>query len=61
VTQRAYHHGSLGPALIAAGLEAAREGGPSALTIRDLARRAGVSPAAAYRHFPDLDHLVAEV
>ncbi|MEI6495508.1 MAG: TetR/AcrR family transcriptional regulator [Actinomycetota bacterium] len=61
MTQRAYHHGSLGPALIAAGLEAAREGGPSALTIRDLARRAGVSPAAAYRHFPDLDHLVAEV
>ena len=61
MTERTYHHGSLGPALIQAGLDVVREAGPAALTVRDLARRAGVSPAAAYRHFPDLDHLVAEV
>jgi len=61
MTERAYHHGSLGNALVEAGLEVARQSGPSALTIRDLARHAGVSPAAAYRHFPNLDHLVADV
>ena len=49
----AYHHGDLAQALVDAGLEVTRAGGPSALTIREVTRRVGVSPNAAYRHFPD--------
>ncbi|GAA1014862.1 TetR/AcrR family transcriptional regulator [Tsukamurella strandjordii] len=49
----AYHHGDLASALVEAGLEVTRTGGPSALTIREVTRRVGVSPNAAYRHFPD--------
>lgn len=49
----AYHHGDLASALVDAGLEVTRTGGPSALTIREVTRRVGVSPNAAYRHFPD--------
>ncbi|WP_243635221.1 TetR/AcrR family transcriptional regulator [Tsukamurella pulmonis] len=49
----AYHHGDLAQALVDAGLEVTRSGGPSALTIREVTRRVGVSPNAAYRHFPD--------
>ncbi|MDF0528425.1 TetR/AcrR family transcriptional regulator [Tsukamurella sp. 8F] len=57
----AYHHGDLPAALIAAGLEVTRKGGPQALTLRELTRRAGVTPNAAYRHFPDRKSLVAAV
>jgi AcrR family transcriptional regulator len=56
-----YHHGNLHQALVDAGVDAAREGGSSALALRELAKTVGVSPAAVYRHFPSLDHLVAEV
>ncbi|GMA40297.1 hypothetical protein GCM10025883_23420 [Mobilicoccus caccae] len=48
-----YHHGDLRAALVAEGLEIARREGPSALSLREVTRRAGVSPAAAYRHFRD--------
>jgi AcrR family transcriptional regulator len=61
VSERRYHHGDLREALVAAGTAAARQGGPSALGVRELAKAVGVSPAAAYRHFADLDHLVAAV
>lgn len=57
----AYHHGGLARALVDAGLEATRGGGPAALTVRDVTRRVGVSPNAAYRHFPDRRALVREV
>lgn len=53
-----YHHGDLRPALIDAALDLARSGGPGALRLREITRAAGVSPNAAYRHFPDLDALV---
>jgi AcrR family transcriptional regulator len=59
-----YHHGSLRAALIDAGVQLAREGGPSAIVLREVARRIGVSPNAAYRHFadlPDLSDAVADV
>ena len=56
-----YHHGDLRTAAVAAGLELARRGGPSAVGVREVARAVGVSPAALYRHFPDVDHLRAEV
>ncbi|MFI6638304.1 WHG domain-containing protein [Streptomyces sp. NPDC050504] len=46
-----YHHGDLRNALIAAAAELAAEGGPDKVVLREAARRVGVSPAAAYRHF----------
>jgi AcrR family transcriptional regulator len=56
-----YHHGGLPVALIDAGLELTRAGGPDALTIREATRRVGVSPNAAYRHFADRDALLRAV
>ncbi|MFG3638689.1 TetR/AcrR family transcriptional regulator [Micromonospora sp. NPDC047762] len=50
---RAYHHGDLRRALLAAALEVVGEVGPAALSLRDLARRAGVSHAAPAHHFGD--------
>jgi AcrR family transcriptional regulator len=58
---RTYHHGDLRHALIAEGLQLARTGGPSAVTLREATRAAGVSPNAAYRHFADRDALVRAV
>ncbi|WP_245737869.1 TetR/AcrR family transcriptional regulator [Streptomyces sparsogenes] len=48
-----YRHGDLRNALIKAGLELAREGGPEAVVLRAATRHAGVVPNAAYRHFAD--------
>jgi AcrR family transcriptional regulator len=59
--QRAYHHGNLRAALIKATLRAIAEDGPEGFTLRDVARRAGVSPSAPYRHFQDKDELLAAV
>jgi len=56
-----YHHGNLAQALVAAGLDMAAEGGPEALSLREAARRAGVSPTAVYRHFDDRTALVTAV
>jgi AcrR family transcriptional regulator len=56
-----YHHGDLRAALIDAGLQLTRAGGPEALTIREATRRVGVSPNAAYRHFPDREALLQAV
>jgi AcrR family transcriptional regulator len=56
-----YHHGNLRNALVQAGTELAREGGPSAIVLREAARRVGVSANAAYRHFSALPDLVQAV
>ena len=48
-----YHHGKLREALLAAGWELLGERGADALSLREVARRAGVSHAAPYRHFED--------
>jgi AcrR family transcriptional regulator len=56
-----YHHGDLRAALIDAGLQLTRAGGPDALTIREATRRVGVSPNAAYRHFADREALLEAV
>src|SRR6266566_5346955 len=56
-----YHHGNLRHALMQAGTELAREGGPSAIVLREAARRVGVSANAAYRHFSALPDLVEAV
>jgi AcrR family transcriptional regulator len=46
-----YRHGDLRRTLVDAGFELAREQGPSAVVLREVTRRAGVVPNAAYRHF----------
>lgn len=56
-----YHHGDLRQALLAAGIELARDGGPDAVVLREATRRVGVSPNAAYRHFADRDALLNAV
>lgn len=48
-----YRHGDLHRALVTAGTDLAREGGPSAVVLREVTRRTGVTPNAAYRHFAD--------
>ena len=58
---RAYHHGDLRHALIQAGLELLAEGGAEELDLRKVARRAGVSHAAPYRHFADKQALIAAI
>ncbi|MDB4889566.1 MAG: TetR family transcriptional regulator [Gemmatimonadetes bacterium] len=58
---RAYHHGDLRSALIQSALGLLRDEGPEALTLRGVARAAGVSQAAPYRHFKDRRALVAAV
>jgi len=59
--QPPYHHGNLRHALVQAGTELAREGGPSAIVLREAARRVGVSANAAYRHFTALPDLIEAV
>jgi AcrR family transcriptional regulator len=56
-----YRHGDLRDALLSAGLDMAREGGPDAVVLREATRRAGVSPNAAYRHFADREALLHAV
>src|SRR5829696_889141 len=56
-----YRHGDLRAALLAAGLELARDGGPDAVVLREATRRVGVSPNAAYRHFADRAALLSAV
>ena len=60
-TRLPYHHGNLKPALLRAALELIAEVGPAAFTLREVARRAGISHNAPYRHFRDKDELLAAV
>lgn len=56
-----YHHGDLRAALIAGALALIREVGADGFTLREVARRAGVSHAAPYRHFRDKADLAAAI
>lgn len=56
-----YHHGDLKNALIQAGIEILSKEGVNALSLRKVARRAGVSHAAPYAHFADKQALVAAI
>jgi len=58
---RPYHHGDLRAALLAAAAGWLDEQGAQALTLRELARAAGVSHAAPYHHFASRDELLAGV
>jgi len=51
-----YHHGNLREALLEAAIRLIAEVGPTAFTLREVARRAGVSHNAPYRHFRDRSH-----
>jgi AcrR family transcriptional regulator len=55
---RRYHHGDLRAALLASAERVLRERGPSELSLRELAREAGVSHAAPSRHFKDKQALL---
>ncbi|MFG2648434.1 TetR/AcrR family transcriptional regulator [Streptomyces sp. NPDC048436] len=56
-----YHHGSLPEALTTAALELVDESGPAGVSVREVARRAGVSPGAPFRHFADRQALLMSV
>jgi AcrR family transcriptional regulator len=56
-----YHHGDLRAALVRAAMELLEESGETALSLRAVARCAGVSPAAPYRHYADREALVSAV
>lgn len=56
-----YHHGHLREALLRAAVEILEEEGLAALTLRAVARRAGVSHAAPYHHFADKEALLDAV
>jgi AcrR family transcriptional regulator len=59
--RRPYHHGDLGPALIKAAVETIDEVGPAAMSLREVARRAGVTHPAATYHFGDKAGLLTAV
>ena len=59
--EKRYHHGRLREALIAAALDHLRGHGAESLSLRALARAAGVSQTAPYRHFPEKEALLAEL
>jgi AcrR family transcriptional regulator len=58
---RAYHHGDLRRAVLQEALRAIAEEGPAAVSLRELARRVGVSHAAPAHHFRDKPGLLTAV
>ncbi|MEM7547531.1 MAG: TetR/AcrR family transcriptional regulator [Pseudomonadota bacterium] len=60
MSRKSYHHGNLKSALVDAVLSLISEKGPNGFSFAEAARRAGVSPAAPYRHFKDRDDLIVE-
>ncbi len=60
-TRRGYHHGDLRAELVRVAGEIVDQEGTATFTLREAARRAGVSHGAPYRHFADREALLAEV
>ena len=60
-TRRPYHHGNLRRVLLQASIRLIAQVGPDAFTLREVARMAGVSHNAPYRHFRDKESLLAAV
>jgi AcrR family transcriptional regulator len=61
VTRTAYHHGALRQALIDGAKEILAERGHEQFSLKEVARRAGVSTSAPYRHFDTRDDLLNAV
>jgi AcrR family transcriptional regulator len=61
MAEKKYHHGDLKNALIEAGAEILSKEGVNGLSLRKVARKAGVSHAAPYAHFPDKQTLIAAI
>lgn len=61
MARAAYHHGDLREALLRAAEEQLAERGPEGFTLRETARRVGVSNAAPAHHFPDVGALLTEL
>jgi AcrR family transcriptional regulator len=59
--ERPYHHGDLHRAIVSAALEVLSESQSTEFSLRELARRAGVSHNAPYKHFADKRELLAAV
>ncbi|MFF2077218.1 TetR/AcrR family transcriptional regulator [Kitasatospora sp. NPDC058162] len=59
--REAYHHGALPEALVAAACEVLDEQGQEKVSVREVARRAGVSAGAPFRHFADRQALLTAV
>lgn len=57
----AYHHGDLKNAIMIAALRLIDRDGTRRLSLREAARKAGVSQSAPYRHFPDREALLAAI
>ena len=61
ILKQGYHHGDLRNALVSEGLKLLEQEGQPDFTLRDLARRVGVSAAALYAHFADKGALLAAI
>src|SRR3979490_945023 len=59
--RKPYHHGHLEEVLLRTAIHLIGEVGPAGFTLREVARRAGVSHNAPYRHFADREKLLAGV
>lgn len=59
--RKAYHHGDLKNALIKAGIEILAKEGVGSLSLRKVAKKAGVSHSAPYAHFTDKQALIAAI
>lgn len=60
MAKRGYHHGNLRQALVEACLGLIEQRGPTGFTLSEAAKKAGVTPAAVYRHFEGREDLIAE-
>jgi AcrR family transcriptional regulator len=60
-TARPYHHGDLRRAVLETAMDMLQEDKGWQFTLREVARRAGVSHAAPYKHFPDKAALLTEM
>lgn len=60
MSKQGYHHGNLRQALVTSALALIEEKGPTGFTLSEAAKRAGVTPAAVYRHFEGREELIAE-
>ena len=61
MSKKTYHHGNLQPALLDVGERLLRDRGVTGISLREVAKEAGVSHAAPYRHFTDKQSLLAQL